>query len=267
MDWLIDLLRPISFRGKARLLAPLTPQIGKRVTSVFGYRLPLDLKNYVDRTIYLGCFEPVNSLRFRRILRQGMTVVDVGANIGYFTLLAASLVGRKGRVIAIEPHPTNFSILSEVVRTNGLGQVQPLAFGLGDVKSRAEISMADQALFPNRTASMVPPKSDTSFSVEVRTLDDCVSEWGIETIDLLKIDVDGFESKIIAGAKRSLENGTIKNVIVEFNEFWLRTTGGSPDMLRAAIEQTGLLDVTERSRFAELFLGKTEDRHFARVTK
>ncbi len=262
MDWLIDFMRPFSFRGKARLLAPVTPRSGTKLASVFGYQLPLDLANYVDRTIYLGCYEPLNTWRFREILSPGMTVVDVGANIGYFSLLAAKLVGPSGKVMAIEPHPTNAKILSEALRVNGLAQVELFRFGLGDESARGEISMVDQVAFPNRTASMVPAKSDTSVSVEVKKLDDCVAEWGLTRIDLLKIDVDGLETKIIAGASRSLKAGLIKNIIVEFNDYWLGVAGSSAEKLRGSIEGAGLIEVTGKSGAAGFFLGKSEDRHF-----
>ncbi len=89
----IDFLRPVSFRGKPRVTSPLIPESGIVTARVFGAEMQLDLSNYIDRMIYLGCYEPLNTYRFRSLLSPGMTVVDVGANIGYFSLLAASIVG------------------------------------------------------------------------------------------------------------------------------------------------------------------------------
>lgn len=263
VGWLVDFLRPYPFRGKVRLLNPLIPRTGRKTAPVFGSRLSLDLSNYVDRTIYMGCYEPLNTLRFRRILSPGMTVVDVGANIGYFSLLAAHRVGPSGQVIAIEPHPANFRILSDTVTTNRLTQIRPFQIGLSDVNSVAEISMADQVAFPNRTASMVPGKNIHSVTVPVKRLDDCVAEWGIKKIDLLKIDVDGFELKIVSGAAESLKKGLIKNIIIEFDEFWLKEMNSSTKSLRDAIEGAGLADVTDNFALAGFILGRSEDRHFA----
>src|SRR5947209_12723871 len=107
MTSLVECLRPLQFRGKRRLLGPLAPISGKRMARIFGADLELDVSNYVDSTIFMGCYEPVNTVLFKRILRPGGTAVDVGANIGYFTLLAATLVGKTGKVVAAEAHPHN----------------------------------------------------------------------------------------------------------------------------------------------------------------
>ena len=84
MDWLIRALWNLRWRGKVRLLAPLVPQAGSREAWVFGTRINLDLSDYVQRMMYLGCFEREETGRVLRHLRPGMTFVDVGANAGYF---------------------------------------------------------------------------------------------------------------------------------------------------------------------------------------
>lgn len=262
MGTFADRLRPYSFRGKARLLDPIIARAGHRAASVFGSTLDLDLGNYVDRMIYMGCYEPLNTARFNRILAPGMTVVDVGANIGYFTLLAAQRVGPGGQVFAIEPHPANFRILSEAVAANGLTHVRAYQMALGDRRSTADLSMADQSVFPNRTASMVPPKTAESVSVTVERLDACAADWGLDRIDLLKVDVDGFEAKVLDGARESLASGIIRNIIIELDDFWLTKTGRSSRELRALLEAAGLEDVSDRERLPALMLGPTPDRHF-----
>jgi len=120
--------------------------------------------------------------------------------------------------------------------------------------------MADQVQFPNRTASMVTSEEWVSFPVRVRALDDCLREWGIDTVDLLKIDVDGFESKIISGSRDSLRSGRIKNLIIEFNDFWLKKAGDSELDLRSRIEDLGFERVSWWP--SEQLLGPTHDHHF-----
>ncbi len=95
-DWLVQLLRPFSFRGKYRLLTALIPKQGQREACIFGVRSTLDLSDLIQRFIYLGCYEPLETAAVRKVLRPGMTFVDAGANIGYFTWLAARLVGPTG---------------------------------------------------------------------------------------------------------------------------------------------------------------------------
>ena len=260
MTSLFDCLRPFQFRGKRRLWNLITPVAGRKTAEVFGATLPLDLANYVDRTIYMGCYEPLNTSLFRRILGPGGVMVDVGANIGYFSLLAASLVGKTGKVIAIEAHPRNFEILSDTVRDNGLEQVTALNIGLSDENGSAQIIMADQNEFANRTASMVAQPGLSGPTVSLRRLDDCIDDWKIDAIDLLKVDVDGFETKVLRGAAESLRLGRVKNIIVEMDAHWLRASGSSEGQLTALLEAAGFSVV--RHPVASFFLGPVEDRHF-----
>src|ERR1700730_16140389 len=112
---LSDAIRQFNFRGKARLLHGLCSREGEHEAEVFGYKIKLDLADYIQRSIYLRTFEPRESALIRHYLKPGMTFVDVGANVGYYTLLAASLVGRRGRVLAFEPSPYVFERLVETM--------------------------------------------------------------------------------------------------------------------------------------------------------
>lgn len=121
--------------------------------------------------------------------------------------------------------------------------------------------MGDQEKFPNRTASMVVGKAGGT-PVVVRALDHCLDDWGVSCVDLLKIDVDGFETKIIEGAARSLASGRIRRVIIELNEHWLRRTGSSKEHVRARFAQHGFAEVTET--LPGWLLGPGEDVLFVR---
>jgi FkbM family methyltransferase len=261
MTGVMDLLRPIPFRGKVRLFSPLLPGRGECRARVFGYQVPLDLSNYIDRMIYLGTFEPLNTYRFRKLLRPGMTVVDVGANIGYFSWLAARKVGPKGRVVALEPHPMNFAVLQAVQKANRIECLTPLQAGLSDANGTARIGKIAASQFADRTASMVDA-APTDPEVPVWTLDELVEKEALTTIDLLKIDVDGFESRILRGARRTLEAGRVRNLIIEFNPFWMEKTGSSAAELTSLITLGGLVDRTGEDLLSGFLLGPSEDRRF-----
>jgi len=123
LESLIELLRLAHFRGKARLLNRLTEGVGIRSARIFGGRFELDLSEFIQRQVYLGTFEPRETSLVKGYLRPGMTFVDVRANIGYYTALAALLVGAEGRVVAFEPSAYAFEKLSAMASKSDLTQV------------------------------------------------------------------------------------------------------------------------------------------------
>jgi FkbM family methyltransferase len=262
IETFFDVTRPLRFRGKVRLLEPLCQKNRVAVANVFGCSVKLDLTNYIDRMIYLGCYEPVNTVLFDRILKPGMTVVDVGANIGYFTFLAAKKVGSVGKVVSVEPHPSNFALLKDAIESNQILNVRALPIALGDRKDRIHIGMADQTVFPNRTASTLKA-SVTDPEISVETLDDLAEKEGLRTIDLLKIDVDGYEWRILQGATNCLQEKRVKRIIIEFNSYWLKESGTSAEELRRLLEGHGFHDLSDRFALVSFFLGRSGDRYFA----
>src|SRR4051812_45920835 len=109
IEAVIAQLRSIRFRGKARLFNLFCPRSGTKRARIFGSVFSLDLADFVQRQIYLGTFEPKETRLVNGFLQPGMTFVDAGANVGYYTALAAAKVaGNQGRVIAFEPSPYAF---------------------------------------------------------------------------------------------------------------------------------------------------------------
>src|SRR5260370_23579889 len=93
-DFLSGSFRPFPyFRGRQRILNALTPREGTRVVKVHGTPIRLLLSEYIDRNVYMGSYEHMETALIRRLLRPGATFVDAGANIGYFTAIAARAVG------------------------------------------------------------------------------------------------------------------------------------------------------------------------------
>lgn len=240
-DRLVDLLRPVRFRGKARLLGRLVPRTGVRTATVHGYRMELDLADHIQRMIYLGAYERWETRVVRRLLRPGMCFVDVGANVGYFTLLAAGRVGPTGRVMAIEPSRYAADRLAAAIETNRVGNVRLERIGLG--REEGAVILYDP-LPDNHTPTMLGDPGSAGTTVRVRRLDDCLAEWGVDRIDLLKLDVEGYEPAVLDGAADSLAAGRIRAVLCEFNEHWLTRAGTTGDALRDRLLGLGLRDAT-----------------------
>lgn len=239
--WLIELLRPWSFRGKVRLLQPWVPRHGVREALVHGARMQLDLEDFIQRMVYLGCYERWETRVVRTHLRPGMTFVDVGANVGYFTVLAARQVGPSGHVFAVEPSPYAADLLRETLARNGLHHVRLSRCGLGAREDHLKLSIPARG---NHTPTLLTSDGDDGIVVPVRRLDDCLAEWSCNHVDLLKLDVEGFESHVLDGANESLARHRIRRILCEFNQTWLRRAGSSSADLHRRLLGLGFRDVT-----------------------
>jgi FkbM family methyltransferase len=239
LDKLISVIRPIPFRGKFRLLSPLVPEQGIRTARIFDTLFELDLAEWCQRKIYLGAYEPRETRLMIEMLKPGMTVVDIGANIGYYTALAASRTGPGGRVFAIEPEARSFSALKRMIGGNHITAVaRAFNFGLGERQDEQHLYLSPSST--NNSPTMIPHGNfASSATVPVRTLDDCLDEWNVSQVDLIKIDVEGWEPRIFAGARRCLSAGRIDAILCEFNDFWLRAGGSSPQDLLKTLTDFG----------------------------
>ena len=240
-EWLVDAARPYQFRGKARLLGGLTPNSGMRTCRVFGFRLALDLSEHIQRMIFLGAYERWESRMVARFLKPGSCFVDVGANVGYFTLMASRAVGPQGRVFAVEPSPYAADRLAQTISDNGIGNVVLERVALGSEPGNATLY---DPLPDNHTPTMLGEPGSGGRSVPVRRLDDCLDQWRAGPIDLLKIDVEGYEPAALEGASKALSEGCIHAILCEFNDHWLRRAGSSPASLRDFILGFGFEDAT-----------------------
>jgi len=240
LSLLVEPLRHLQFRGKARMLHFLSPRSGERSAVVFGAIFHLDLEDYIQRSIFLGTFEPDETRLVSRYLQQGMTVVDVGANVGYFTALSAKMVGSRGRVASFEPSPYAFQRLSGMISENQLTHVKAVNVGLSDVPGSLNLYLGKEP--GNHAPTMIAHENTTKTSVPVQTLDLEMTRLGIDQVDLLKIDVEGYEMHVFAGAKRLLRERRIKAVLCEFNESWLEKAGASGAQLEELLIAAGFVE-------------------------
>ncbi len=232
-----EAFRPFAFRGKARLLHAVSPKQGEQTVNIFGYSIDLDLADYIQRSIYLNTFEEHESSLVKGYLKRGMTFVDVGANVGYYTLMAASLVGTEGQVLAFEPSPYAFGRLESAIKKNSLAQVHVAQVGLSD--AAGELQLYIRETIGNHTPSMLANEGGTPINVPVQRLDDYLRAAGVDHVDLMKIDVEGFEPNVIRGAGGYLKTGKIRAILCEFNNYWLEANNIKPSRLYEEIIQQG----------------------------
>jgi FkbM family methyltransferase len=144
--------------------------------------------------LLLGTYEQEQSALFQKHIHAGDQVLDIGAAAGYYTLLAAKLVGPAGRVVAFEPDPTNLRYLRAHVLQNGLDQVSVLPIALADSSGTAR--------FGSGTGSGTGRLTDEGQAeVAVRRLDDLAAEKCFAP-QRVKIDVEGAEVAVLRGGER-----------------------------------------------------------------
>jgi FkbM family methyltransferase len=230
--------RPLQIKGKGFLFDPITPRAGSRKVTVAGrYAMTLDLANAIHRQIFMGCFARDMTRWARALLPSGGTFLDVGAHAGYFSLLASHLVGPSGGVHAVEPNPRTFATLQDHLRANRADNVNAVMCGLANRPGSIALHLPPSRLDYNAT---VLPRADwTRVDVPARTLDDCMREWRIDRIDLMKIDVEGAEPLVLAGGAKCLAGGVVRHAMIEVNGPRLTEAGAGPDALADALDRLG----------------------------
>jgi FkbM family methyltransferase len=152
-----------------------------------------------------GDYEPRFQTLIRDSLQPGATYVDVGAHTGFFVLCAARLVGVQGRIFALEPDPANFANLSRNIELNSLTQVEALQIAAWSSRTTLNLSRAGTAsgLSEGRVSEQATrdgASPEASFATPGVPLDEVVAEVS----GLIKIDVEGAEMDVLAGAHRLL---------------------------------------------------------------
>jgi FkbM family methyltransferase len=150
---------------------------------------------------------------FARTVRSGMTVIDVGANAGYYTLLFGDAVGANGRVIAVEPMPATAELLTRSIALNGhAGKTRVAQVALGKVTDATAHLFAPKD--EPKNATIVAAPIEGSITVPLTTLDALAGD--LDRIDLVKIDAEGAEEDIISGMAGIIERHR-PNMLLEFN--------------------------------------------------
>ncbi len=166
-------------------------------------------------------YESAAVAEFKKIIKSGMTAVDIGAHIGYFTRLFSGLVGPTGRVLAFEADPDNFQLLNQNVADKKNVLIYQLAIS-------DQIGLLDFFKSSDKTGShsLLPADSrPTKVTVVAETLDHFLSEQGINQVDVIKMDIEGAEPLAIKGMANILRNNYQIKMLMEFSPSNLSVSG------------------------------------------
>ncbi len=240
-------LNSAEFAGRGLLERGLAQRL--EIASLPDFRIylsPDDLD--VGRHVRVGSYEPEVAAVFRRLVRPGMTVVDIGANIGYFTLLLAALVGPEGRVLAVEPNGRNLRMLEASRRLNGFDHVVPIQVAA----SRSTGLLELHASHSNGTTTALRTGRETAAldallaaeTVPALRLGDILP--ADRRVALVKVDVEGAEYNALLGCEAMIARDR-PTIVSEFNPAQLPgiSSISGPDYLSWLVAQGYRIAVIE----------------------
>jgi FkbM family methyltransferase len=179
-----------------------------------GYRMSIDWNRF--RSFVYGTWEPEVLRAVTDIVKPGMTVIDIGAHIGYYTLLFAKCVGPNGRVVAFEPLPVNFELLKRNIQLNELNYVQIFSQAVFSRNEELILSVPDD-LPHSGDASVYKNSGTKQFRVPAIALDTFCESAGLRP-DILKMDVEGAEYDVLMGAEKTIDRFQPK-LLIELHHF------------------------------------------------
>jgi len=236
-------------RGRYRA----TNLVGRGGARPFWARLPDDLGGFVFRcdlrdpitreVCFTGRYEPQETALLQQILRPGLTCVDVGANWGYFTLAAAHRVGQSGRAIAVEADPAACAALRANAARNRLEQVTVVEMAASDRRGAVELQQYDARASQSGNYGLAGTttvvRDGRRFQVAAGPLDRTLDELCVESIDLLKMDIEGGEARALAGLAQRLGSRRIERILLEIHPQHLRDQGSSAALVLGDLRRHG----------------------------
>lgn len=182
-------------------------------------------KAFRDYAIFRS-WEKSTTEMFKKVVKQGDVVVDLGANMGYFTLLAARLVGKEGRVYPFEPAPLNYSLLIKNIELNGYDNVVPIQKAVSNVSGAVRLFLSNEDMGNNT----IYQYGDDREVVEVESvaLDEFFKDKK-HRVDVIKMDIEGAEMAALLGMDRIIRENKNLKIFSEFYPSLIRAMGYSPE--------------------------------------
>ena len=220
-------MRRLAGPAAGRLLYRLSPG-GAGPTQINGHSMYLAPSgSYPPLEMAMARYEPGTTRLFKETVKSGMVVVDIGAHVGYYTLLAAKQVGPAGKVYAFEPEQDNHALLLKNIGMNGYNNIVATRMAVSDQQGCSTLYVS--ALDSGRHSMYrhgLPERG--SAPIETTTLDSFLASEGWPSVDLVKIDVEGAEVTVLDGMTHLMEECAGLRLIIEFNPALLQDGGVTP---------------------------------------
>lgn len=224
----------------------------------------------VSGALTFGVYEKSEIAFMQRILKPGAIMLDIGANVGLYSALGGLALGEKGRIIAFEPDPESRKYLKQTIDANALSNTEVISAAASNNNGTTQLFIStnnrgDNRLYENQNA-------DVAVDVATVRIDDVLNERNIDAVDIIKIDVQGFEGYVIEGMEQTLKNSQRLQMLMEFWPEGLSSAGTNPLDLLNRLESFGLslFELKEKGNFTpiddkEIFIKRYPGRAYTNL--
>jgi len=192
------------------------------IKEIQGSKMYLNLNDFgLSKYLFLnGIREPECTKIMKEELKEGMTIVEIGANIGYYALMEASIIGKKGKIYAIEPFPSNFDLLGKNVKLNSYNDIVELhQLAIGDKTGLTNLFVSDK----HNLCNMLQNDADSCVEVPAVTFDEFIKDKKLP--DMIRMDIEGFEYFILDGMKKTMEKCKSCKMFIEVHPYQMYEKG------------------------------------------
>lgn len=193
----------------------------------------LDSKDSLGLSVN-GIYEELTTNTVKEEVKEGFIVLDIGANIGYYTLLFSKLVGKEGKVFAFEPDPANFSLLKDNLLLNNCTNVISEQKGVADKNCKGKLYLGKNSSGGHQIFDFGEKRN--FLEIELIRLDDYFKDF-TKNIDFIKMDVEAAEILALKGMEEILRKNDNIKMIIEFWPWGLEKSGGKPKELFNLLEK------------------------------
>jgi FkbM family methyltransferase len=221
----LSLIYPkVKARLHIRSLKNKYPESPLFLREINGSKMLLDTRDRGLSTELLlkGIREPLSTAYIQNEIKPGDICIDIGANIGYYALLEAKIVGPTGKVYAIEPVASNIELLKKNIQLNNYENIMISKLAIGDKNQIGYISLSSNSNLHSLNDSVILDKNAVE-EVEIITLDDFLNNK--EYPSLIRMDTEGYEDNIIQGLKKTLSKNTPLKIFIEFHSCFMKDGG------------------------------------------
>lgn len=212
---LLSFYRDVNFKGKLFISRFINIPHENGVYSCQELKYHINFSDQIQEMVYLGTYEKQELQFLKNYVQKDWICLDVGANIGFYTLNLSKLVGENGKVYALEPSPKNFRELEKNIELNALDNCVACNIALSSDRGDFVFSVS-----PDRNSGWGRlgkwRSAQSEIIVKVDTLDQFVEEQNISIVDFLKIDIEGHELEFLKGAEKCLRSRLIDRIMIEY---------------------------------------------------